>query len=340
MSTIDVNINETRQINARLIPLRNDVGGAVTQVARINSEIDQRILNRNNLRRRINDTHNTIAAVESDLEQLNRIIAEILHRYETTDQDLLARMPILDLLGISNIMMPPFGRVVRENSLDVKTGIELAKAAIDGASISSFASDLAALGRVKPEALEALRIRDLVMGTKKIPTSDFSKFLGGAGLALATISSGIKVADGIQRRIEAGYSPSAVIGRAVVETGQEALAVYSSKKIIASSALTGAKWGAALGPKGALVGGVIGGAAGWVAARGTSYAIRNPQSVARSVSAGVTVAANAVGNVGRSVVATATSIGRGVATGAENVGRNITSGISNMASGLRRGLGF
>lgn len=351
MTTIDVNINETRQVNSRLIPLRNDVGVATRQVSHLSSAIDPRILNRNNLRRRIIETRDTIAFVESELTSLNRVITDILNRYEAADRDLLAQVPSLELgrsgsLRNGGIGMPFVGvSSVGPSASSVMRAAVFGSMSMIGVGTASFRTMSLSDGfknvkKINDASYILSRANDFAMdvdglwekGSKmknSLPTEVFNKVGGG----LSFIGGTINVRSGIQRRRAAGYSPRAVIGNAVVEAGQEAIVAVSTKKIIGSSIATGAKIGSIFGPKGTLVGGAIGGAVGWFSSRGTSHVIRNPLSTARNVVSG---AASTVTNATRSVANAASS----VASGVTSVGRNVVSGVSNMASGLARRLRF
>jgi len=102
MSGIDVNIAESRTANARLLPIKNNVNGVVNQLIHLQTTIDARILNQNNLRTRMNNARSNVALIESDIQRLHASIASILNRYEKTDQDLLSKVPTRGLMGNSN----------------------------------------------------------------------------------------------------------------------------------------------------------------------------------------------------------------------------------------------
>ena len=97
MSTIDVNIEEVRQATSRLPSIRYIVNDVVTPLIKLQSTIDPRVLNQNNLRARLYKSRNNVASIEEDLRSLQTCIKNILDRYEETDKRLLRRVPKMDL---------------------------------------------------------------------------------------------------------------------------------------------------------------------------------------------------------------------------------------------------
>jgi len=97
MSSIDINIAESRSANSALSPIRNDIDSIITRLSNLQRAIDPRILNQRNLRGRISNSRNSAASIGDDLQNLQATIASILSRYEQTEQDLLSRVPKLTL---------------------------------------------------------------------------------------------------------------------------------------------------------------------------------------------------------------------------------------------------
>ena len=97
MSTIDVNIAESRATNTRLIRIRNNVNGVSIRLNHLLSMIDHRVLNQRNLRTRINNVRNDVTFLERDLLNLQVTITNMLNRYEETDRNLASRVPNMEV---------------------------------------------------------------------------------------------------------------------------------------------------------------------------------------------------------------------------------------------------
>ena len=86
MVRIDVDIEGVRRANRKLSPIRNNIDGVVTQIINLQSSIDSRVLNENNLRERISSLRNNIKAIEGDIKIFNNTLESMLRGYEKTDR--------------------------------------------------------------------------------------------------------------------------------------------------------------------------------------------------------------------------------------------------------------
>ena len=98
MADINIDMEKVKIANSRLPSIRNDVNNVINTLRMLQSTIDQRILNRRDLRVRLSNARNNIASLESDLQNLHMTVAHILQLYEENERILISRVPNINLM--------------------------------------------------------------------------------------------------------------------------------------------------------------------------------------------------------------------------------------------------
>ena len=326
MSKIDVNISESRIVNARLLPIRDIVDGVVNQLINLQSSIDPRVLNQNNLRERLNVSRNNIASIESDLRNLHSSIVTILNRYEETENQILSKIPGQSLgagssanraafaLGTAIALSAP-SRVVDNSMRGTTSALRHGKSGADIFNTGASVNGIANFGMLRTtksgnhiiiSGSNNARMATGVKGTR-FTTSTFTNqvssaatnkgttFAGNLSIGMGVAYGGAVVISSIRNDIASGASVGRVVGNAGTAAGGQVASQFTTKKTVGATTKGGAKIGAkaglVLGPKGAVVGAAAGAIVGAAVGVVTSGAI--------------------------------TSIGRNVVSGTANMARNV-----------------
>ena len=121
MSKIDVNIVEARLANSKLLFIRDIIDDVTRQVIHLQSTIDPRVLDQNNLLTRLNNSRNNLISIDGDLRDLHAGIANMLNRYEETDIHLRSKVSLGELMG-----NPGTSRNINAFTIDAATNITTA----------------------------------------------------------------------------------------------------------------------------------------------------------------------------------------------------------------------
>ena len=90
--SIDIDIESSRAVNERLPAIVNHIGDIKSDVQRLQSSIDAKVLSRSNLRSRLRNVQSNIESIQSDLLLLYRTTMQNINGYEENEARTHARV--------------------------------------------------------------------------------------------------------------------------------------------------------------------------------------------------------------------------------------------------------
>jgi len=107
MANIQVDVESSRAVNVRLPSITNTVCTVKISLSRLQSSVDARVLNSNNLRLRLRNAHKDVAYIEGELQHLHRTIVRFLNQYEETEQTVNS---MVSNENVGNVQSAPTGK--------------------------------------------------------------------------------------------------------------------------------------------------------------------------------------------------------------------------------------
>ena len=90
--SIEIDIASAKAVNEHFPASINRVGGVNDCLSRLKASVDSRILDRQDLRARLNNAQRAVDSLEKDLLLLHRTIAQNINSYEETEKRVKLRI--------------------------------------------------------------------------------------------------------------------------------------------------------------------------------------------------------------------------------------------------------